>query len=80
MTDKLAEICATKRIEVSERKPQGLAHWPTPSGPRGFEAALRSKSESGIALIAEIKKASLARRAARLAKARKDAYDAKDTV
>ena len=29
---------------------------------------------------AEIKKASLARRAARLAKARKDAYDAKDTV
>ncbi len=58
MADKLAEICATKRIEVSERKLQGLAHWPPPSAPRGFEAALRTKSQSGIALIAEIKKAS----------------------
>jgi indole-3-glycerol phosphate synthase len=35
-----------------------LSHWPAPSPPRGFEAALRSKSASGIALIAEIKKAS----------------------
>ena len=58
MADKLAEICATKRIEVAERKPKGLSHWPAPSPPRGFEAALRSKSASGIALIAEIKKAS----------------------
>lgn len=58
MSDKLAEICATKRVEVSERKPKGLAHWPTPSTPRGFEAALRAKSQAGIALIAEIKKAS----------------------
>jgi indole-3-glycerol phosphate synthase len=58
MTDKLAEICATKRTEVAERKPNGLSHWPAPSPPRGFEAALRSKSASGIALIAEIKKAS----------------------
>jgi indole-3-glycerol phosphate synthase len=58
MSDKLAEICATKRVEVSERKPKGLAHWPTPSAPRGFEAALRAKSQAGIALIAEIKKAS----------------------
>ncbi|MEY4619109.1 MAG: indole-3-glycerol phosphate synthase TrpC [Pseudomonadota bacterium] len=58
MTDKLAEICATKRTEVAERKPKGLSHWPAPSPPRGFEAALRSKSASGIALIAEIKKAS----------------------
>jgi indole-3-glycerol phosphate synthase len=58
MADKLAEICATKRVEVSERKPKGLAHWPTPSAPRGFEAALRRKSQTGIALIAEIKKAS----------------------
>jgi indole-3-glycerol phosphate synthase len=58
MADKLAEICATKRIEVAERKPKGVSHWPAPSPPRGFEAALRSKSASGIALIAEIKKAS----------------------
>ncbi|RRQ52228.1 indole-3-glycerol phosphate synthase TrpC [Sphingorhabdus wooponensis] len=58
MSDKLAEICATKRVEVSERKPKGLRHWPTPSAPRGFEAALRAKSQTGIALIAEIKKAS----------------------
>ena len=58
MADKLAEICATKRMEVAERKPKGVSHWPAPSPPRGFEAALRSKSASGIALIAEIKKAS----------------------
>jgi indole-3-glycerol phosphate synthase len=58
MTDKLAEICATKRIEVAARKPQGLSHWPTPSPVRGFEAALRGKAEAGFALIAEIKKAS----------------------
>lgn len=58
MADKLAEICATKHMEVAERKPKGLSHWPAPPPPRGFEAALRSKSASGIALIAEIKKAS----------------------
>ena len=58
MADKLAEICAIKRVEVSERKPKGFAHWPTPSAPRGFEAALRRKSQTSIALIAEIKKAS----------------------
>jgi indole-3-glycerol phosphate synthase len=58
MADKLAEICATKRMEVAQRKPKGVSHWPAPSPPRGFEAALRSKSASGIALIAEIKKAS----------------------
>lgn len=58
MADKLAEICATKRIEVAERKSKGLSHWPAPSPPRGFETALRSKGASGIALIAEIKKAS----------------------
>ena len=58
MADKLAEICATKRLEVAERKPKGLSHWPAPSPPRGFEAALRAKSASGTALIAEIKKAS----------------------
>jgi indole-3-glycerol phosphate synthase len=58
MTDKLAEICATKRLEVAARKPLGLANWPVPSPARGFEAALRSKAETGFALIAEIKKAS----------------------
>ena len=58
MTNKLIEICATKRTEVAERKPQGLSHWGGPSPVRGFEAALRTKAESGFALIAEIKKAS----------------------
>jgi indole-3-glycerol phosphate synthase len=58
MTDKLAEICATKRVEVTERKLQGLAHWPAPSAVRGFETALRAKAKTGFALIAEIKKAS----------------------
>lgn len=58
MTDKLAEICATKRQEMATRKDQGLAHWPPPSPVRGFEAALRSRAADGFALIAEIKKAS----------------------
>jgi indole-3-glycerol phosphate synthase len=58
MTDKLAEICATKREEVAARKMLGLGHWPEPSPPRGFEAALRDRAASGFALIAEIKKAS----------------------
>jgi indole-3-glycerol phosphate synthase len=58
MTDKLAEICATKRIEVAARKPLGLTHWATPSPVRGFEEALRVRAETGFALIAEIKKAS----------------------
>lgn len=58
MTDKLAEICATKRVEVAERKPLGLGHWPALSPPRGFAAALRAKAATGFALIAEIKKAS----------------------
>ena len=63
MTDKLAEICATKREEVAARKP--LASWSDldaraaqQTAPRGFEAALRRKAETGFALIAEIKKAS----------------------
>jgi indole-3-glycerol phosphate synthase len=58
MSDKLAEICATKRAEVAARKAKGLSHWPAPSPVRGFEAALRAKAATGIALIAEIKKAS----------------------
>ena len=58
MTDKLAEICATKRIEVAARKREGLARWPEPTQVRGFERALRAKAATGFALIAEIKKAS----------------------
>jgi indole-3-glycerol phosphate synthase len=58
MTNKLTEICATKRIEVQQRKPQGLSHWPAPTPVRGFEAALRTRAANGFALIAEIKKAS----------------------
>ena len=58
MSDKLAEICVTKMDEVAARKPKGLAHWPSPSPVRGFEAALRARAQTGCALIAEIKKAS----------------------
>jgi indole-3-glycerol phosphate synthase len=58
MTDKLAEICATKRAEVATRKGLGMAQWPIFSPVRGFEAALRVRAESDFALIAEIKKAS----------------------
>jgi indole-3-glycerol phosphate synthase len=58
MTDKLTEICATKRLEVQQRQLKGIAHWPAPSPVRGFEAALRAKAATGFALIAEIKKAS----------------------
>lgn len=63
MTDKLAEICATKRDEVLARKGfatladlAARASEQTP--PRGFEAALRQRAATGFALIAEIKKAS----------------------
>ncbi|WP_404481121.1 indole-3-glycerol phosphate synthase TrpC [Novosphingobium sp. BL-52-GroH] len=63
MTDKLTEICDTKREEVAARK--GLATIADldaiatqSTAPRGFEAALRAKAATGFALIAEIKKAS----------------------
>ena len=58
MTNKLTEICATKRVEVAARKAVGLAHWSPPSPVRGFEAALRARAATAFALIAEIKKAS----------------------
>ncbi len=63
MTNKLTEICATKRAEVAHRKPlSSIADLDrkaaAQSAPRGFEAALRSKAATGFALIAEIKKAS----------------------
>ena len=61
--NKLDEICATKREEVAARKTRATvadldALASEASAPRGFEAALRAKSETGFALIAEIKKAS----------------------
>ena len=63
MIDKLAEICATKRKEVSARKTKAsLADLDSraaqQTAPRGFEAALRAKAATGYALIAEVKKAS----------------------
>lgn len=63
MSDKLAEICATKREEVAARRARsslaeldGLAA--AQSAPRGFRAALEVKAADGFALIAEIKRAS----------------------
>ena len=63
MTNKLTEICDTKRAEVAVRKPlASLADLDRKAteqtAPRGFEAALRAKAASSFALIAEIKKAS----------------------
>lgn len=63
MSDKLTEICETKREEVALRKTVATindldAHALHQDTPRGFEAALRRKAETSYALIAEIKKAS----------------------
>ena len=63
MTDKLTEICDTKRLEVAARKALATlgeldARAAAQSAPRRFEAALRTKTAGGYALIAEIKKAS----------------------
>ena len=57
MSDKLTEICDTKREEVAERKAVATmadldAHAAYQTAPRGFEAALRAKAETGFALIA----------------------------
>ena len=63
MSDKLTEICDTKRSEVAARKRHaslgdldGRAVAQSP--PRGFRAALEANAAQGFALIAEIKKAS----------------------
>lgn len=63
MTDKLTEICNTKRDEVAARKAQSSlkdlsSRAVGQTAPRGFEAALRRQAADGFALIAEIKKAS----------------------
>lgn len=63
MTNKLIEICDTKRKEVAARKAgtsiatlQERAAAQTP--PRGFRRALDKAAETGFGLIAEVKKAS----------------------
>jgi indole-3-glycerol phosphate synthase len=61
--NKLDEICGTKREEVAARKALYSAAdlhdaASAQTAPRGFEAALRARTENGFALIAEIKKAS----------------------
>jgi indole-3-glycerol phosphate synthase len=63
MSDKLAEICATKREEVLTRKGYATeadldARATEQTPPRGFRRALDAKAATGFALIAEIKKAS----------------------
>jgi len=63
MTDKLQEICTTKREEVTARRAttsltQLEAQAAMQTAPRGFRSALETKAASGFALIAEIKKAS----------------------
>lgn len=63
MSDKLTEICDTKREEVAARKVLATlsdldARASQQTSPRGFEAALRIKAADSYALIAEIKKAS----------------------
>ncbi|MBV1918587.1 MAG: indole-3-glycerol phosphate synthase TrpC [Sphingomonadaceae bacterium] len=61
--DKLAEICAVKRVEVAARRAErsldALDHDAAgQTAPRGFHAALKAKAARGFGLIAEIKKAS----------------------
>ena len=63
MSDKLAEICANKRIEVAARRAErsitALDHdAAAQTAPRGFQQSLVGKAENGFGLIAEVKKAS----------------------
>ena len=58
MSNILDRILETKRDEVAARKAAGRSY-PQPTAPRGFRAALDAKmTDGGLALIAEIKKAS----------------------
>ena len=61
--NKLTEICDAKRKHVARRKAEVTMadlheKIEQQSGPRGFAKALETRSKSGFALIAEIKKAS----------------------
>ncbi len=63
MTDKLTEICTTKREEVATRKLLASlaeldARAAAQTPPRGFRKALEAKAATGFGLIAEIKRAS----------------------
>jgi len=63
VSDKLKEICETKRQEVAVRRAErsfaALDHDAvSQSPPRGFRKALEAKAANSFALIAEIKKAS----------------------
>lgn len=63
MTNKLIEICDTKREEVAARKALASVseldrRAVEQTSPRGFRKALEAKSATGFGLIAEIKKAS----------------------
>ncbi len=63
MTNKLIEICDTKRGEVAARKANASVgeldrRASEQSTPRGFRKALEAKAATGFGLIAEIKKAS----------------------
>jgi indole-3-glycerol phosphate synthase len=63
MTNKLTEICDTKRGEVAQRKSATpistlMERAAAQTPPRGFKAALDAKAASGFGLIAEVKKAS----------------------
>jgi len=63
MTDKLTEICNTKREEVAARRAlssvSDLDRRASAQSPaRGFRTALQAKAADGFGLIAEIKKAS----------------------
>jgi len=63
MSDRLKEICSTKRDHVAARKAEVTvatlaARAAEQSSPRGFRASLDAHARAGYGLIAEVKKAS----------------------